>query len=135
MVKVIATYAGNKRCEIVHVPSKSKILTDAPLDNEGKAEYFSPTDLVAAALGSCILTIMGILAEREKVPLEGATAEVEKEMSTTPRRVGSLKVTVRMPAGLSKKQREKFESGARQCPVHKSLHAEIDAPISFVYPD
>jgi uncharacterized OsmC-like protein len=135
MIKVIALYEGEKHCAVTHEPSSSKIATDAPLDNNGKGETFSPTDLVASALATCTLTVMSIVAERDGVDLRGATAEVEKHMITNPRRIGRLPVTIRMPAGVPLESRKKLEATAHTCPVHKSLHPEIDSPITFLYPD
>ncbi|HVA67037.1 MAG TPA: OsmC family protein [Elusimicrobiota bacterium] len=136
MIKSTAVYTGGLRCEVTHEPSGSRVETDAPKDNQGKGEKFSPTDLVGAALASCILTTMAIVAERNGVSLKGATAEVEKEMVSTPtRRIGSLRARVSFPAGVAKDQRAKLEQAAQHCPVHKSLHPDVDAPIAFAYPD
>ena len=136
MVKIAAVYTGGLHCEVVHGPSGSRIETDAPVDNNGKGEKFSPTDLVGAALASCILTVMGIVAERDHIKLDGARVEVEKEMTTVPeRRIGALRAVVAMPSGIALKDRDKLERTALHCPVHKSLHPDIAAPISFVYPD
>jgi putative redox protein len=131
MVKVSVLYNGNLNCELTHTSSGSKIQTDAPLDNQGKGETFSPTDLVGAALASCILTTMAIVAERDGVSLQGATAEVVKEMSTQPRRIASLHTQIRLPNALPKEIRDKLERAAHHCPVHKSLHPEIKAEITF----
>lgn len=132
MVKMRATYAGGLHCELVHEPSSSVIETDAPKDNLGKGEKFSPTDLVGAALSSCILTTMAIVAEREGISLKGATAEVVKEMITTPsRRIGSLPVRVILPDGVPVGAREKLERSAHTCPVKKSLHPDISVEIFF----
>ena len=129
-------YVGDLRCEATHGPSGAKISTDAPKDNHGKGEAFSPTDLVGAALGSCMVTIMGIMAKRNNLAIEGTTVHVVKEMSTDlPRRIGSLSVTIRVPNGskLSIEDRKKLESGAHTCPVHKSLHPDIQTPIEFIW--
>lgn len=134
MVKMKSIYSGGLHCELVHEPSHSKIETDAPKDNLGKGERFSPTDLVGAALSSCILTTMAIVAERDGISLKGATAEVVKEMVSTPsRRIGSLNVKVKMPSGIPKEAREKLERAAHQCPVKKSIHSDIQADITFEY--
>jgi uncharacterized OsmC-like protein len=133
MVKSTAAYQGNKRCELVHAPSGTRIETDAPRDNQGRGERFSPSDLVAAALTSCILTTMALLAEREGWSLAGATAEVEKHMVLDPRRIGRLPVQVTLPEALTPDQRIRLERAALHCPVHRSLHPEIDAPIAFRY--
>lgn len=136
MVRMKVEYQGEKHCESTHEPSGSKISTDAPKDNQGKGELFSPTDLVGAALGSCILTVMAIVAERDGIVLKGATAEVQKEMIAQPyRRIAKLPVTIKMPAGVPHESRKKLENAAHTCPVHKSLHPDIESPISFIYPD
>ena len=133
MVRMEIVYSGQKHCELTHLPSTSKIETDAPKDNQGKGERFSPTDLVGAALGSCILTTMAIVAERDGLSIEGAKASVEKVMSAQPRRIESLTVQVTLPASLSDNHRKKLEASAKQCPVHKSLHPDVKLPISFIY--
>jgi putative redox protein len=132
MVKTTITYEGGLRTTTHHGLSGAEFQTDAPVDNNGKGESFSPTDLVGVALGSCILTVMGIVADRMDVDLTGATADVEKTMVTDPiRRIGKLDVRLTLPGGISDKHRKKLERAARTCPVHKSLHPEIDAPIEF----
>ena len=107
--------------------------TAAPVDNQGDGSSFSPTDLLAASLGSCMVTTMAIVAQREGIPFEGASFSLEKHMRSDPRRVDFLPVTVRMPAGLSPEQRERLESVARTCPVDRSLHPDIRREYSFVY--
>ncbi|HVO33848.1 MAG TPA: OsmC family protein [Elusimicrobiota bacterium] len=134
MVKMTVRYLGGLRCEAVHGPSQTTIQTDAPVDNMGKGEFFSPTDLVATALVGCILTTMGIVAQRNGLSLERLWAEVEKDMVKVPeRRIGALRVTVHMPNTLTAEDRRKLESAGHHCPVHKSLHPDIDAPVTFVY--
>ncbi len=135
MVRMQVTYQGDKHCELIHEPSQSRIETDAPKDNNGRGERFSPTDLMGAALGSCILTVMAIMAERDNIDLRGARASVEKEMYTNPRRISKLVVNLHMPAGVSRDYRKKLELAANTCPVHRSLHPEIESPIIFHYPD
>jgi len=135
MDKTICTYVGGLRVESVFAPTGEKILTDAPASVKGQAHYFSPTDLVAAALGSCVLTMMGVAAEREGIDLSGVRIEVDKEMSGTPSRISKLSVAVTMPPGLSAEHRAKLENIAKRCPVHATLPAEMDKPIEFVYPD
>ena len=133
MVNMSVVYQGQKHCELTHGPSGSKIATDAPRDNNGKGEAFSPTDLVGAALASCILTTIAIVAERDGVSIDGATAEVSKEMNPAPRRIKALPVNVRLPASLTPEQRTKYERVANHCPVHQSLHPDLHAPIEFEY--
>ncbi len=135
MVEIRAVYEGGLHCRVTHGPSGQEFRTDAPLDNGGEGRMFSPTDLVAAALGSCILTVMGIVATRHQIPLEGATACVVKEMMSNPsRRIGRLAATVTFPKNYPDSQRTLLESAAKSCPVHHSLRPETDVPITFVYP-
>lgn len=108
--------------------------TDAPVDNQGRGEAFSPTDLVGAALGSCILTTMGILAKRNGWDISGSTAQVTKEMVTVPsRRIGRLTVEVHIPRDFPADVRQKLDAAAHTCPVHKSLHPDVEAPITITY--
>jgi putative redox protein len=114
--------------------SGTEIGTDAPKDNQGRGESFSPTDLVATALGTCILTTMGILARTLQIDISAATATVDKEMtSAPPRRIERLRVKIQMPAGISEENRVKLERAAHACPVHKSLHPDVELPISFTW--
>ena len=133
MVKSYANYTGEKHCELTHEPSGARIETDAPKDNAGRGEAFSPTDLVGAALSSCILTTMAIVAERDGVAFAGAKAEVEKEMSANPRRIARLGVKVTLPKALPEDYRRKLEHVAHTCPVHRSLHPDVQLPITFEY--
>ena len=136
MVTITATYEGSLHCSALHGPSGSTLDTDAPRDNEGRGEAFSPTDLVATALATCTLTTMAILARREDIPFEGATAVVEKVMTATPRRrIGALRTRITMPAGLTPPQRTKLENAARHCPVHHSLHPDVEVDLAFDYPE
>ncbi len=134
MVTITGNYKGELRCEAVHGPSGTKLVTDAPADNMGRGEMFSPTDLVATALGTCIVTTMAIVATRRGIDFSSATFHVEKHMVLEPvRRIGRLPVTIRMSATISEENRAVLERAAHTCPVHKSLHPDVDAPISFVY--
>ncbi|MBS1969330.1 MAG: OsmC family protein [Bdellovibrionales bacterium] len=133
MVKVTAKYEGDKHCEIEHGPSQSTIATDAPKDNNGRGELFSPTDLVAAATGSCILTVMAIMAEKDGVSLKGSYTTVEKEMVLNPRRIGKLTINVFMPKNIEDTYRQKLENTAATCPVKKSLHPDMQLPMQFHY--
>jgi putative redox protein len=134
MVVITGSYKGDLRCEAVHGPSQRKLVTDAPADNMGKGETFSPTDLMATALGTCIVTTKAIVATRRAIDFSAATFTVEKHMVADPeRRIGRLPVTIRMPATISAENRAVLERTAHTCPVHKSLHPSIDSPISFVY--
>ncbi len=132
MVMIRTRYAGQLRVEARHVPSGTELHTDAPVDNHGKGASFSPTDLVATALGACIATIMGIVAERHGIDLEGMSIDVEKSMVTEPaRRIGKLDVRVRVPGDLDDRQKKLLEQAAKGCPVHHSLHPDIEIPIHY----
>ena len=136
MVKIDVVYGGALHCRLNHGPSGMEITTDAPKDNLGKGEAFSPTDLVAAALASCMLTTMGIVAQRKNFKLGEVTAQVTKEMTPAPpRRIAKLSVTIQMPKGHSPEERVLLEHAATACPVHKSLHPEVQIPVKFEYPD
>lgn len=134
MVKVDVTYTGDLHCDAEHGPSKSKLATDAPADNKGKGAAFSPTDLVATALGTCISTTMGIKAEELGVDLRGMKVSVEKEMSKDPpRRIVGLPQEVHIPLPPNSPHREILEQTALNCPVHKSLPPEIKRPTEFFW--
>jgi putative redox protein len=134
MVNMTAVYVGDLRCRTTHDPSGTEIETDAPKDNMGKGECFSPTDLVGAALAACALTTMAIVAKRDGVPFAGARAEVVKEMTAQPtRRIGALPLKITLPASLPAAYRAKLENAAHACPVHKSLHPDVKAEMLFVY--
>lgn len=135
-VEIDVVYQGGLRCQATHGPSGNKLITDAPVDNHGKGEAFSPTDLVASGLAACMMTIMGIVAERHGWDLSGMTTHVTKEMATAPtRRIGKLTVTISVPAAiastLSAGDRTKLENAAHTCPVHQSLHPDIEVPVTF----
>jgi putative redox protein len=134
MVKLSSTYEGGLRCRAVHGPSGTTLVTDAPTDNHGKGESFSPTDLVATALGACMMTVMGIVAERHGVDLTGMTVETEKVMTAQPpRRIASLRTRLVIPLPADHPERARLEQAAHACPVHASLHPEIDAAVEFVW--
>jgi putative redox protein len=134
MITIDITYQGDLRCEAVHQPSGTRLNTDAPKDNMGKGESFSPSDLVATALGACMLTIMGIAARSLNVDLKGTKVTVQKEMVATPlRRIGSLTVRIAVPGKWTAEQRQKLEQAASTCPVHKSLHPDVQIPVEFVW--
>ena len=127
-------YEGSLRTKAVHIASSSTIVTDAPTDNNGKGEAFSPTDLVATSLASCMLTIMGIIAERDGIDLKGAHAEVEKVMSKNPRRISKVGIKIHLNGHLiNPPDRDRLERAARHCPVGGSLHPEIEEEVIFVY--
>jgi putative redox protein len=132
MVKINLRYEGGLRCQATHGPSGQTLHTDAPVDNHGRGESFSPTDLVATALGSCMATIMGIVADRHQLDLRGMEIEVVKTMSAEgPRRIAKLSTVIKVPLPPDHPQRVLLENAALTCPVHKSLHPEIEKPVDF----
>ena len=134
MVRIQMEYQGDLHCTSVHTPSKTELATDAPVDNQGRGESFSPTDLVATSLGTCMLTTMGIVARTLDVDLTGATATVEKEMtSSAPRKINRLIVSIQVPRTTTPENRERLENAAYTCPVKRSLHPDIETPIEFVW--
>lgn len=136
MVRIDVAYPGDFRCVVRHASSGATFSTDVPVDHGGQGRGFAATDLVAAALAVCMMSVMAIAARRREIRLEGAEAVVEKEMQIEPeRRIGRLAVLFRMPAGIALEERQVLERAALACPVHKSLAREIDVPIRFVYPD
>ena len=135
MVRIEVAYRGELRCEAMHGPSGTRLVTDAPVDNQGKGESFSPTDLVATGLGTCIATIMGIVARRDQIDMRGLRITVDKEPSADlPRRIVKLATRIMMPAGLTDQQKTKLEKAEHNCPVHQTLYGKVDLPIEFVYP-
>jgi putative redox protein len=134
VVMTVSTAPGF-HCKLEHGPSGSSISTEAPKDNGGTGGSFSPTDLMGAALASCVLTTMALAASREGIALGEARARVEKRMTPPPRRIGELVLEVDMPAGLSAAHRARLEEVAHGCPVSRSLHPDVKVPISFRYPD
>jgi len=132
MVTITINYSGELRCEATHTPSNSILSTDAPVDNNGKGETFSPTDLIAVALGNCMATIMGLVADRKEISLEGLTLSVDKYMSEDlPRRISKLPVTINMPLSDDDPNKELMINAALTCPVHQSLHESIEVPITW----
>jgi uncharacterized OsmC-like protein len=134
-VVMTVTTAPSFRCQLEHGPSGSKLNTEAPKDNGGTGMSFSPTDLVGAALASCVLTTMALAASREGLPFGEARARVEKRMTPPPRRIGQLVLEIDMPAGLSSAHRTRLEEVAHGCPVSRSLHPDVAIPLTFRYPD
>jgi putative redox protein len=134
MVEIQIAYEGDLHCKAVHSPSKAEFATDAPVDNQGRGESFSPTDLIATSLGTCILTTMGIAAKTLQLDISGATATVQKEMtSTPPRMIRSLAVEIRIPRAMSPEDQQKLERAGLTCPVKRSVHPDIEIPIKFVW--
>ena len=135
MVAIQLEYQGDLHSKAVHGPSGTELFTDAPKDNQGRGESFSPTDLVATALGSCMLTTMGIMARTLELDIAGATAVVEKEMtSSTPRKIQRLTVRIRMPKALGAEDRVKLERAAHTCPVAQGLSPEVEQVVEFSWP-
>ncbi len=134
MTKMTTTYLGNLRTEALHIQSGSTIITDAPLDNLGKGEYFSPTDLLSASLASCMLTIMGITANNKGINIDGAKVEITKIMISDPRRVGEIVVEFIFPKNnYTEEEKRILENAAKHCPVAKSLHPELVQTKIFHY--
>ena len=131
MVAINIEYVGNLHCKATHVPSGVELITDAPADNMGKGEAFSPTDLVATALGNCILTVKGTRAQSMGIDLTGSTVVVDKEMTSGPRRISRLATSVVVPHQISDRDRKVLEAAAFTCPVHKSMSSEVAMPITF----
>ncbi len=134
MVTIHSVYNGSLRCTATHGPSQTVLTPDAPTDNQGLGESFSPTDLVATALATCAMTIMGILAQRHDLDLTGVGATVTKGMVSEPvRRISTLSVEIRLPEHLDETQRQQLENAARACPVAQSIHPNIRAEFMFRY--
>jgi uncharacterized OsmC-like protein len=134
MVNTSIRYTGDLHCTAVHGPSQSEIATDAPVDNQGKGEAFSPTDLVGTALGTCMITIMAMAARKHGIELKGTTVSVTKEMSAeAPRRIARLASEIHIPLAESCPQRQLLEAAALGCPVHRSLHPEVEKPVKFFW--
>jgi len=128
------TYLGSLRTTATHLASQNDFITDAPIDNHGKGEAFSPTDTVATALASCLLTIMGIKARDLKLDLTGTTASVVKVMGSNPRRIIEIKIDVRFQKSFESKTKTLLEKAALTCPVSNSLHPDLIQNISFIWP-
>jgi len=126
-------YKNNLRTEAQHIASGQKIITDAPLDNNGKGEAFSPTDLVATALASCMITIMAIAAEKNGINISETSASVKKVMGINPRTISDIVIEIKMSKDLALKDRKRLEKAALACPVHKSLHPDMNKEITFSY--
>lgn len=134
MVSISLTYLGDLRCEAVHGPSGVRLITDAPVDNHGKGESFSPTDLMATSYGTCMSTIMGIVAKRDGIALGRFTVAIEKHMTAAPpRRIARLELRFALPASLGPAERSKLEAAARACPVALSTSPEVQVEVTFSY--
>ena len=134
MVEIHLTYEGGLHCRAVHGPSGNTLVTDAPVDNNGRGEAFSPTDLVATALASCMATVIGIVAQRKGLAVEGMKLAVRKFMSAdTPRRISRLELDIDMPLPADHPDRPLLESAARGCPVHHSIHPDIEVVMNWTW--
>jgi putative redox protein len=132
MVEIKLSYEGDLHCSAIHTPSGSTLVTDAPVDNNGLGQAFSPTDLVATALGSCMATVIGIVAKRKEIAVEGMTVVVRKHMTTEmPRRISRLELDLDIPLPASHPDRKILESAARGCPVHHSIHPDIEVVMNW----
>lgn len=132
MVEIDITYEGDLHCRAVHGPSGATLVTDAPKDNQGKGEAFSPTDLAATSLGVCMMTVMGIKARDLGVDLAGSTVKVTKEMVADPfRRIGRLGVTLHLPANVGDRERTILEATGKGCPVARSLGEAVQVNLLF----
>lgn len=126
-------YLGDLRTECTHLQSGNTFITDAPLDNNGKGEAFSPTDTVATGFASCMMTVMGIKAREMSLDMKGTTASVTKIMASNPRRISRIEVILKFPFSVDEKTRKILEHTANTCPVHYSLHPDIEKVVSFYW--
>lgn len=132
MVEIKLSYEGELHCSATHTPSGNTLVTDAPVDNNGRGQAFSPTDLVATALGSCMATVIGIVAGRKEIAVEGMTVVARKFMSEDlPRRISRLELDISVPLPANHPDRNVLESAARGCPVHHSIHPDIDVVMNW----
>lgn len=136
MITIETLYKGELRAVSTHLRSGVELMTDAPPDNQGKGESFSPTDLLATALGTCMITVMGIAAKKHGINIDGSRLEVTKIMHAQPRKVSAVEVKVYMPeASYTDKEKEILEIAGRTCPVALSLHPDLKQEIVFIYKD
>ena len=131
MVRIEATYDGNLRCTATHMPSGSKLITDAPVDNKGKGESFSPTDLLATSMLTCIMTIVAIRAESRQIDVSGMSGSIEKTMAANPRRVAKLEVIVNLPSDMELDDRAWVITEGCNCPVCVSVSESMDVDVTF----
>lgn len=124
-------YQGNLRTKCVHLKSGNEIITDAPINNFGKGEGFSPTDTVATALASCMITVMGIKANQLKIDFKNISADVEKIMSSNPRRISEIRVNINLPLKISQKDKTIIERAGDNCPIHNSLDPKLKRVIKY----
>ena len=131
MVRIDATYDGDLRCTATHDPSGAKLITDAPVDNMGKGESFSPTDLLATSMLTCVMTIVAIRADSKEIDVSGMTGSVEKTMAASPRRVAKLEVVVNLPSGISMEDRAWLITEGCNCPVCVSVSESMEVDVTF----
>tara|TARA_B100000579_G_C22533923_1_gene712042 strand:- start:298 stop:696 length:399 start_codon:yes stop_codon:yes gene_type:complete len=131
MVRIDATYDGNLRCSATHGPSGTELITDAPVDNMGKGESFSPTDLLATSMLTCIMTIVAIRAESKEIEVAGMTGSVEKSMAANPRRVSKLEIFVNLPSNLNMDDRAWLITEGCNCPVCMSVSESMEVDVTF----
>lgn len=127
------TYLGNLRCEAVHLQSGTEIQTDAPTDNHGKGEKFSPTDLCATSLAECVLTTIAILGKDKNIVIDGATCDLQKIMNQSPRRIGEIVCEFKIPGKFSEEEKEFIRKTAHNCPVALSLHPDLVQTMEFIF--
>jgi putative redox protein len=134
MIEIQLQYEGDLHCQALHLPSGSLLATDAPVDNNGRGEAFSPTDLVATALGACMATVIGIVAKRKEIAVEGMKITVRKHMSAdAPRRISRLELDLHLPLPAAHPERKVIEAAARGCPVHQSIHPDIEVAMNWFW--
>ena len=131
MVRIVSTYDGDLRCTATHDPSGAKLITDAPVDNMGKGESFSPTDLLATSMLTCVMTIVAIRADSKEIDVSGMTGSVEKTMAASPRRVAKLEVVVNLPSGISMEDRAWLITEGCNCPVCVSVSESMEVDVTF----
>ena len=131
MVRIDVTYDGNLRCTAIHEPSGAKLITDAPVDNMGKGESFSPTDLLATSMLTCIMTIVAIRADSKEIDVTGMTGSVEKSMAANPRRVSKLEIIVNLPSNLNMDDRAWLITEGCNCPVCMSVSESMEVDVTF----
>lgn len=134
MATIKANYSGNLRTEAIHIQSGKTLITDAPVDNMGKGEAFSPTDLLATSLGTCMLTTMAIAAQKNGFEMQNVSIEITKIMASNPRRVDEVQISMDLTdTAYTEEQKSILESAALNCPVAKSLHADLKQTVDFIY--
>jgi putative redox protein len=134
MVEIKLSYEGDLHCSATHTPSGNTLVTDAPVDNNGRGQAFSPTDLVGTALGACVATVIGIVAKRKEIAVEGMAVTVRKFMSDgQPRRISRLELDLSVPLPGSHPDRKLLESAARSCPVNQSIHPDIEVVMNWTW--